>query len=388
MMSSSVTDQVLALVLAGGQGGRLRPLTARRAKPALPFAGVYRLIDFALSHLVNSRVRDVWVVEQFESNSINDHLLNGRPWDLDRNRGGLRVFAPHVKGDSNDDGFHQGNADAIWRNARYIREFAPELLVVMSADHVYKLDVRPVLEAHRDTGATVTVVTTQVPVEAAGRYGTLKTDEKGRINFWDYKPDNPQSGTVATEVFIYTTDALLDVLELLANRAKKDGEHTDGEGTLKDFGHELLPELVQQGNAWAWAMDGYWRDVGTVESYWEGHMDLLRPNSPLQLDDPNWPILTAGVMRLPAQVREGALVENALLSPGCTVEGTVINSVLCPGAVVEAGAVVRDSVLLENARIRNGARVSRAIVDEGASAQGIHEGHDEIIVLSRAEDKT
>jgi glucose-1-phosphate adenylyltransferase len=199
MMSSSITDEVLALVLAGGQGGRLRPLTARRAKPALPFAGVYRLIDFALSNLVNSRVRDVWVVEQFESNSINDHLLNGRPWDLDRNRGGLRIFAPHVKGDSDDDGFHQGNADAIWRNARYIREFAPKLLVVMSADHIYRLDVRPVLEAHRDTGATVTMVTTQVPAESATRYGTLKTDNKGRVNFWDYKPDEPQSGTVTTK---------------------------------------------------------------------------------------------------------------------------------------------------------------------------------------------
>jgi glucose-1-phosphate adenylyltransferase len=277
MMSSSITDEVLALVLAGGQGGRLRPLTARRAKPALPFAGVYRLIDFALSNLVNSRVRDVWVVEQFESNSINDHLLNGRPWDLDRNRGGLRIFAPHVKGDSDDDGFHQGNADAIWRNARYIREFAPKLLVVMSADHIYRLDVRPVLEAHRDTGATVTMVTTQVPAESATRYGTLKTDNKGRVNFWDYKPDEPQSGTVTTEVFVYTTNILLDVLEHLANEAKKRSKDSDDEGTLQDFGHELLPELVQQGNAWAWPMDGYWRDVGTIKSYWEGHMDLLRP---------------------------------------------------------------------------------------------------------------
>jgi glucose-1-phosphate adenylyltransferase len=385
MLSSSATDRVLALVLAGGQGGRLRPLTTRRAKPALPFAGVYRLIDFALSHLVHSRVRDVWVVEQFESHSINDHLLNGRPWDLDRNRGGLRVFAPHVKGDSDDDGFHQGNADAIWRNARYIREFAPELLVVMSADHIYQLDVRPVLEAHRDTGAAVTMVTTQVPVETAGRYGTLKTDSNGRVTFWDYKPDEPQTGTVTTEVFIYTTDILLDVLEHLANQAKQDGEDGKGEGTLKDFGHELLPELVQQGNAWAWPMNGYWRDVGTLQSYWEGHMDLLRPDSPLQLDDPNWPILTTGTMRVPARVRGGAQVENSLLSPGCIVEGTVINSVLCPGTVVEAGAVVRDSIVLENARVQSGAAVSRAIVDEGMLAQGNHDGQDDVIVVSREE---
>jgi glucose-1-phosphate adenylyltransferase len=385
MLSNSSTDRVLALVLAGGQGGRLRPLTTRRAKPALPFAGVYRLIDFALSHLVHSRVRDVWVVEQFESHSINDHLLNGRPWDLDRNRGGLRIFAPHVKGDSDDDGFHQGNADAIWRNARYIREFAPELLIVMSADHIYQLDVRPVLEAHRDTGAAVTMVTTQVPVESATRYGTLKTDDKGRVTFWDYKPDEPQSGTVTTEVFVYTTDILLDVLEHLADQAKQRGEHGSGEGTLRDFGHELLPELVQQGNAWAWAMDGYWRDVGTLQSYWEGHMDLLRPNSPLHLDDPDWPILTSGTMRLPARVRDGAKVENSLLSPGCTIEGTVINSVLCPGTVVEAGAEVRDSVVLENARIQSGAVISHAIVDEGMSARGTHAGHDDVIVVSREE---
>jgi glucose-1-phosphate adenylyltransferase len=385
MMSSSITDEVLALVLAGGQGGRLRPLTARRAKPALPFAGVYRLIDFALSNLVNSRVRDVWVVEQFESNSINDHLLNGRPWDLDRNRGGLRIFAPHVKGDSDDDGFHQGNADAIWRNARYIREFAPKLLVVMSADHIYRLDVRPVLEAHRDTGATVTMVTTQVPAESATRYGTLKTDNKGRVNFWDYKPDEPQSGTVTTEVFVYTTNILLDVLEHLANEAKKRSKDSDDEGTLQDFGHELLPELVQQGNAWAWPMDGYWRDVGTIKSYWEGHMDLLRPDTPLHLDDSTWPILTAGIMRLPASVREGARVENSLLSPGCIVEGAVLNSVLCPGTIVEAGAVVSDSVILENARVKSDATVSHAIVDEGMIAQGTHDGNDDVIVVSREE---
>jgi glucose-1-phosphate adenylyltransferase len=222
-MSPLLTDNVLALVLAGGEGGRMRPLTNRRAKPALPFAGTYRLIDFPLSNLVNSRVRDVWVVEQFEPHSINDHLLNGRPWDLDRNRGGLRVFPPHTQGGASEDGLHHGNADALWRNARYIREFAPDLLIVCSADHVYTLDFRPVLEAHRDTRAEVTMVTTQVPVEEAGRFGTLKTDESGRVNFWDYKPDAPQSGTVTTEVFRLFDGRSAGRLETLPSaRATKD----------------------------------------------------------------------------------------------------------------------------------------------------------------------
>lgn len=345
--------KTLVLILAGGEGKRLDVLTQVRAKPSMPYAGIYRLIDFPLSHCVHSGLSDVWIIEQFEPHALNDHLANGRPWDLDRTYGGLRILPPHTR-PGDEDAITSGNADAIHRNREVIREFAPDVILVLSADHVYKLDYRDVLAAHLDRKAEVTMVTTRVPLESAGRFGNVFVGDDGKVTGFAYKPDPPQSGTVTTEVFAYDARALLDTLDELA----------EGGEQLEDFGHQLLPELVKRGNAHAFELGGYWRDVGTIPSYWESHMDLLAAEPPLELDDPAWPILTYGAQRTPARLRKGAEIVDSLIAPGCDLRGTVERSVLAPGVVVEQGARVVDSIILHDTRIGRGARVERAIVDD------------------------
>jgi glucose-1-phosphate adenylyltransferase len=345
--------KVLALVMAGGEGSRLDLLTERRAKPSLPFAGVYRLIDFPLSNCVHSGIEDVWVLQQYRLQSLNDQLANGRPWDLDRTYGGLRLLPPQLGAEH--DGFHKGNADAIWRNRVLIAEHEPEVVLVLSADHIYRLDYAEVLARHRDQGAGVTVVTSEVPVEEASRLAVVEVADGDRIGGFHYKPDRPPSTRVATEVFAFRTDRLLDTLDELAA----------GDGELKDFGEGPLPRLVEAGEAVEHRMTGYWRDVGTVPAYWQAHMDLLDPERPLELDDPAWPVLGRAPHRLPARVEGSGRVDGALLSPGTVVAGQVTRSVLGPGVVVEPGASVHDAVLLDDGVVAAGARVERAGLDRG-----------------------
>jgi glucose-1-phosphate adenylyltransferase len=350
--------KVLALILAGGEGGRLELLTDVRAKPAMPFAGVYRLIDFPLSNCVHSGISDVWVLQQYEPHSLSDHLSNGRPWDLDRTHGGFRVLHPYV-GDRAS-GWYEGNADALFRNRRTIAEFDPDVVVVLSADHVYRLDYAEVVAHHREGDAEVTIVTSRVPFEEAGRFGTVDVADDGRVAAFDYKPDEPTSDVVTTEVFVYSADALLGALDEL-------GEDRDGSSGLTDFGEQLLPHLVERGGAIAFPLDGYWRDVGTPDSYLDAQLELLRPDPSLRLDDPDWPILTLGAQRPPARIERTAALDASWISPGCVIRGSVERAVLGPGVVVEPGAQVRDAILFHDAVVSSDARVERAIVDEGVS---------------------
>lgn len=359
---------MLALVLAGGAGGRLDVLTRERAKPAMPYGGVYRLVDFPLSNCHHSRVSDVWVIQQYQPEALSTHLANGRPWDLDRTHGGLRVVHPSLGG-SDEEGFYRGNADAIFRHKDEIEAFGAETLLVLSADHVYKLDYTEVVARHADCGAEATVVTTRVPREEAGRFGTVEVGGDGRITGFEYKPDEPSTDVVTTEVFAYDARTLLDALDELAG----------AEGELEDFGDDLLPRLVERGRVFEHPLDGYWKDVGTIESYWEAHMELVAAEPPIDLDDPSWPILTRSRQRPPARV-DGASVEAALLSPGAVVRGNVVRSVLGPGVVVEEGAMVRDAVLLDDVTVERGAVVERAILDEG-----VHVGAEARIGAAGAE---
>jgi glucose-1-phosphate adenylyltransferase len=345
--------KVLALVLAGGEGGRLDVLTDERAKPALPYAGVYRLIDFALSNCRHSGVTDVWVLQQYQPSALTEHLANGRPWDLDRTHGGLRVVHPYLGRE--ESGWYGGNADAIFRNKEDIAAFDADLLLVLSADHVYTLDYSRVVAAHAERGSHATLVTTRVAREEAGRFGVVRVGDGGEIVDYADKPDEPESDLVTTEVFLFDAPWLLEALEELA-----DGDDDSG---LEDLGDELLPRLARDGEAHEYRLDGYWRDVGTVDSYWEGHMELLALDPPLDLDDPRWPILTWATQRPPARIAESSRVQESLVSPGCAVFGSVVHSVLSPGVVVEEGATVRDSVVLEGTTIRAEAVVERAIVD-------------------------
>lgn len=348
--------RILAIIMAGGAGSRLAPLTDRRAKPAMPYAGVYRLIDFPLSNCAHSGIDDVWVVQQYQPHTLGEHVAGGRPWDLDRTRGGLQVLFPHL-GDE-ESGWHQGNADALHRNRSLVRQFDPDVVLVLSSDHIYTLDYRGVVAAHHERGAELTMVTTVVPGEEVGRFGNVEVGDDGRIRQFRYKPDAPLSDVVTTEVFLFDADALLAALEGLSGPGDDDG--------LEDLGDQLLPYFVERGRTWAYALDGYWRDVGTVGSYWHSHLDLLGSDPALVLDDLDWPILTAATPRAPAHLWGSATVDDALVAPGCVLRGDVSRSVLGPGVVVEEGATVRWSVLLEGTVVHAGATVSGAICDQSS----------------------
>lgn len=347
--------RVLVLVLAGGAGGRLELLTDQRAKPAVPFAGVYRLIDFPLSNCQHSQIADVWVSVQFHPTSLSDHLANGRPWDLDRTFGGLMMLPPFQGTDRG--GWHTGTADSLWRNAELVRQFAPDALVVVSSDAVYKLDYREVVESHLDSDAEVTMVTTEVAADDASRYGIVQVGDGGKVTDYAYKPDEPATTTATNEVFVFTPTPTLDRLEALADEAGEDG--------LEDLGNRLLPDQTRDGLARAHRLEGYWRDVGTVPAYWQAHRDFLAAEPPIDLDDPAWPLHTRGGRHSAARILRGAEVDESLVSGGTRVGGTVRGSVLSPGVVVEPGAVVVDSVLLPGARVRAGATVTRAVLDDG-----------------------
>src|SRR4051812_48168024 len=257
--------RTLVVILAGGAGGRLQLLTRQRAKPAVPFAGTHRLIDFPLSNCHNAGLADVWVAQQFNPISLSDHLANGRPWDLDRTTGGLLILQPRL-GHDDRAGFQSGTADSLWRNAPLIREFDPRALVVVSADAVYTLDYGELVEEHVQAGAAVTMVTTEVDPHDADRYGVVQADGE-KITDYAYKPDDPATNLISNEVFVFTPEPLWEVLEQLADEAGEDG--------LDDLGDGLLPQLVDAGGARQSRLEGYWRDVGTVDAYHAAHMDLV-----------------------------------------------------------------------------------------------------------------
>ncbi len=351
------------MILAGGVGGRLGLLTEKRAKPVMPFAGFYRLIDFALSNCLHSGVADVWVIEQYELHSLNEHLSNGRPWDLDRTYGGLQVLPPFQhrddkKSGEGDDkgGFAVGNADAIFRHLELIEEFNPDILIVLSADHVYKFDFRDAIRTHLEKKAALTMVTTRLPEgEDASRFGVVEAAENGRVKNFEYKPDKPRNDLIATEIFIYEARVLIESLRKL----KEENDQ------IKDYGHELIPFLVGQGNVFEHRLDGYWRDVGTIKSYWQSQIDLLGAETKFIFDDEQWRILTLAPQLVPAFIYGSADVKNSLVAQGCRVYGKVSRSVLSSGVTIEKDSEVKDSIVLPRAVIEKGVKLERAIVDAG-----------------------
>jgi glucose-1-phosphate adenylyltransferase len=346
-------SRILVLVLAGGAGGRLELLTEERAKPAVPFAGVYRLIDFPLSNCQHSAIADVWVSVQFHPTSLSDHLANGRPWDLDRTSGGLMMLPPFQG--TKRGGWVSGTANLLWRQADLIREYGADALVVVSSDAVYKLDYREVVDAHLGSGAEVTMVTTEVAQDDAARYGIVRVDGE-KVTDYAYKPEEPATTTATNEVFVFSPDPTLERLEALDDELGEDG--------LEDLGSHLLPAQTRDGLARAHPLQGYWRDVGTVPAYWQAHRDFLAAEPPIDLDDPAWPLHTRGGRHSAARILPGALVDESLVSGGTRIAGEVRGSVLSPGVVVEKGATVVDSVLLPGVRVRAGARVVRSVLDD------------------------
>src|SRR5918998_171400 len=348
------SPRVLALVLAGGAGSRLELLTEHRAKPAIPVGGSHRMIDVALSNCSHSHLRHVWVVQQQHPASLADALRNGRPWDLDRTHGGLMVLPPGQGGDR--EGWHHGTADALWKAAPLIRELAPELLLVLSADALYHLDYTEVIDGHQASGAAATLVTTEMAAEPE-RFEMMQVDQKSTVTDFAYKPDVAKGNLVSIEVFAFHTDPVLRSLEDVAS------EDPDA---LEDLGDVLLPRLVAAGGVREHRFEGYWRDVGTVDSYFEAHMDLLPDRSRFQLDDPDWPILSSMDEPGGTRIRRGAKLENVLIGGGADIAGTVRNSVVGQGATIEPGASVSHSVVLPGAVVGRNAAVSRTVLDAGA----------------------
>lgn len=354
-------DRVLAIIQAGGAGGRMDVLTRERAKPTLPFLGVFQLVDLPLSNLTHSGISEVWLSVQYQGGTLEEQVANGRPWDLDRSRGGLRLLMPEEgTGSLDEEGFAKGNADELFRIRDEIASFAPDVLLVMSADHVYRLDYADVIETHRRTGAECTVVTTEVALEDAADHATVETDDDQLVTGFEYKPEEPTSRTVATEVFAYDPAVLVEVLEELHRELGADSEA--GDSGLEDFGDHLLPRLVERGRTYAHALDGYWRDLGQPHLYLRAHQDFLTEDHDV-LGREDWPILTHQPQRAPGRLLEGADVADSLVSPGATVAGVVRRSVLGPGVVVEAGAEVHDSVVFRDSVVRAGAQVHWSIVD-------------------------
>ncbi|KRE94635.1 hypothetical protein ASG76_09475 [Nocardioides sp. Soil774] len=359
--------EVLALVQAGGQGSRMDVLTRERAKPALPYGGVHRLIDFALSGLVHADLADVWVSLEYQVTSIDDYLSGGRPWSLDRNRGGFRRIVPQTgTGPATESGFAHGNGDLLLRMSADIATFGADTLVVCSADHVFNMDLAPVIEEHVAAGRVATVLTSEVSKKDAADNVVVLAGSDGTVTGIEHKPSRPSAGTVATEIFVYDTHALLTTLQELRHElaSQQDPEDAaEGDSGIGDFGEHLLPRLVGTGKVAAVPLTGYWRDVGQPGLYLEAHRDLLRGKVDV-FDHPGRPVISHWPDRPAARVRGTGECHDSVLSPGSDVAGLVVGSVLGPGVVVEKGAEVHDSVVMEDCVIRAGAVVRTTVLDE------------------------
>jgi glucose-1-phosphate adenylyltransferase len=354
--------EVLALVQAGGQGSRMDVLTRERAKPALPYGGVHRLIDFALSGLVHADLADVWVSLEYQVTSIDDYLSGGRPWSLDRNRGGFRRIVPQTgTGPATESGFAHGNGDLLLRMSADIEAFGASTLVVCSADHVFNMDLAPVIEEHVAAGRAATVLTSEVSKKDASDNVVVLAGRDGTVTGVESKPPRPSAGTVATEIFVYDTEVLLATLRDLRRELSAEADGDDS--GIGDFGEHLLPRLVETGRTVAVPLTGYWRDVGQPSLYLQSHRDLLAGRVDV-FDHPGRPVISHWPDRPAARVRATGECRDAMLSPGADVAGLVVGSVLGPGVVVEKGAEIHDSVVMQDCVIRAGAVVRTAVLDE------------------------
>ena len=346
-------QEVVAMLLAGGQGSRLGVLTRNLAKPAVPFGGKYRIIDFPLSNCVNSGIETVGVLTQYQPLELNDYIGNGQPWDLDSNTAGVHVLPPYQKQKKTD--WYKGTANAIYQNIPFIERYNSDYVVVLSGDHIYKMDYSKMLSFHKEKNAACTIAVYEVPMAEASRFGILNTNEDGSIYEFDEKPKKPKSNKASMGIYVFTWEKLRKYLEEDENDPK----------SQNDFGKNVLPAMLSAGEAmYAYRFEGYWKDVGTIDSLWESNMDLLDPNVPLDLNDPEWRIYSRNPVMPPHYVAKGATIQNSLAAEGCNVYGTVDFSVLFAGVYVAPGAVVRDSIIMPGARIEEGAQVQYAIVAE------------------------
>jgi len=345
----------VAMLLAGGQGSRLGILTKKVAKPAIPYGGKYRIIDFPLSNCTNSGIDTVGVLTQYQPLELNAYIGSGAPWDLDISNGGVFVLPPYQKGKSGE--WYRGTANAIYQNIAFIEQYNPDYVLILSGDHIYKMDYNAMLNYHIRNGADATIAVREVPWEEAPRFGIMNTDSEDRIIEFEEKPKNPKSNKASMGVYIFTWEKLRRYLE--ADEADKKSNN--------DFGKNIIPNMLADKQVLvAYSFKGYWKDVGTIESLWEANMDLLETPMPIDMHDKRWRIFAKNPGMAPHYIAKGATVHDSLITEGCEVYGNVNHSILFAGVIIEEGAKVESSVIMPGSIIRRGAVVQRAIVAENA----------------------
>ena len=358
------------MLLAGGQGSRLYVLTENTAKPAVPFGGKYRIIDFSLSNCVNSGIDTVGILTQYQPLELNDYIGNGQPWDLNRNFGGAHVLPPYTKTTSNQ--WYKGTANAIYQNIPFIERYQPEYVLILSGDHIYKMDYNKMLQFHKEKGSECTIAVINVSMEDATRMGIMSTDENQAIVDFEEKPAHPKSTQASMGVYIFTWAALKKYL--IADEADPNSEN--------DFGKNVIPNLLKDGRRmYAYHFSGYWKDVGTISSLWQANMEVLDPShSGINLFDENWKIYSRNSGQPCQRIGSDATIVNSMISEGCQIDGTVNHSILFPGVVVEKGATVEAAVVMGGTVIKAGASVKHCIVaenvtiEEGATVGAMPEG--------------
>ncbi|MCD8005032.1 MAG: glucose-1-phosphate adenylyltransferase [Oscillospiraceae bacterium] len=368
--------ECVAMLLAGGQGSRLYALTSHVAKPAVPFGGKYRIIDFPLSNCINSGIDTVGVLTQYQPLELNAYLGSGQPWDLDRSDGGAHVLPPYVQ--AGDQGtWYKGTANAIYQNIGFLELYDPEYVLILSGDHIYKMDYSRLIRRHKESGAACTISVLEVPMEDASRFGIMETDGAGRVTRFQEKPSQPKSNLASMGIYVFTWSKLRSYLEA-------------DEASSNDFGKNIIPAMLEAGeHLGTYRFSGYWKDVGTIRSLWDANMDMLCPTAGFGLYDEEWPIYTRSPIRPPHVTGVHADVSHSLLTGGCVVDGTVKDSVLFHSVTVESGAYIRASVLMPGSVVKAGARVEyaivaeRAVIGEGAVVGGEpEEGEPEIAVVA------
>lgn len=347
--------EAVAMILAGGQGSRLGKLTKQTAKPAVSFGGNYRIIDFALSNCANSRINTVGVVTQYQPLVLNEHVGNGENWGLDRHSGGATILQPYSSIDGEK--FFKGTAHAIYQNIEYIDLYDPEFVVVLSGDHIYKMNYEEMIESHKQKDALLTIAVMEVPWEEASRFGIMNTDDTGRIVEFEEKPEEPKSNLASMGIYVFTW-----------SRLKKYLEDSAAKGTpMEDFGHNVIPAYLRNSESiFAYEFDGYWKDVGTIESLWEANMEFLDPNHELDIRDSSWRIFSKTSNTTPQQITDTADIHNSMITDGCYVAGKVDHSILSKNVKIGKGSVVKDSIIMPNTVIGENCYIEKAIVGEDA----------------------
>ena len=349
----NVKKKCVAMLLAGGQGSRLYALTQNRAKPAVPYGGKYKIIDFPLSNCIHSGIDTVGVLTQYEPLELNADIGNGATWDLDCMSGGAYVLPPYVKGKKGE--WYSGTASAIFQNIHFIEQYNPDYILILSGDHIYTMDYEKMIDAHEERGADATIAVMEVPMAEASRFGIMNTDDDMRIVEFEEKPPVPKNNLASMGIYVFSWKKLREYL--IADNQDPNSSN--------DFGKNIIPNMLNNGEKmFAYLFSGYWKDVGTIDSLWEANMDLLAEKPELDLHDDNWRIYGRNLVLPPHFIGEEASVHNSILCDGCNIYGTVENSILSPGVTVEKGAVVKDSIIMQQTVIRAGSSVTRAIIDE------------------------